>query len=149
MNPITYDLRNQSGNSDAFYRDLHAFSKLVIKTISSDHKNTLHQYADYVTGDLGEDHRSYEEYAIEFLTLGMVWQRYMGAAYRSSPSLMLLLMALYRLRERYSTFKPLIDSGAWLADRSVSGAKYWHSRPRHRVFLGEISAAHRFSRCNG
>lgn len=109
MKTITYNLRDRSGNSDYYYNQIHEFSKIIYRYVDSKAENLLTEYALFLNDNQLEALRSRGEYAIELLTLGMTWQRYLGASQRIPVTILRLMIKLYQLRIENQKLKPHID----------------------------------------
>ena len=108
-NTITYDLRNRSGNSDKYYEKIKLFADEILCHFENENGDIISAYKNYLQNNTDEFFRSRGEYIVEFLTLGMTWKRYLGAAQANSKLLLYLLKGLYRLRRANSTVKPYVD----------------------------------------
>ena len=106
---VTYNLRADDATSDRFYHTLRSFSKEVLDQVYTSAESTLRLYSNFVTKDLNEQSRSIGEYAVEFLTLGIIWKRYCSAAQRSTKSAFFVLKMLNSLRKKYACLKPCVD----------------------------------------
>jgi hypothetical protein len=136
---ITYNLRAEEVSSDRFYHTLKCFSKEVLDQINSSAENILHQYAYFVTEDLYERPRSTGEYAIEFLTLGIIWKRYCGASQNSLKPVLSILRLLYLFRQKHTQLKPLIDPirgklSSWFLINHLSKSPRNHSKLNRKTF---------------
>lgn len=109
MKTITYNLRLDGSNSSNFYSEIKVFSKQVFEKIAHDFGDVIGELTNYIEKTIVEKPRSEAEYAVELLTLGMTWNRYLGAAQRTSFLLMKLLTRLYKLRSTNQRLKPKVD----------------------------------------
>lgn len=105
---ITYDLKDNE-SSDMFYLKLKKFSEDFLECIKPQTQNLVSMYADFIKKYCDEKPRSQGEYAIELLTLGMIINRYSGAAQRTSIIMVQFLRLLYRLRKMNLHVKKLTD----------------------------------------
>lgn len=130
METITYNLKNESGNSDYYYNQIREFSKIVCRYIESRAEHLITEYAFFLNDNQIEALRSRGEYAVELLTLGMTWQRYLGAAQRIPKIILKLMIKLYQWRMHNQKLKPYIDrirgwlSGHFLTPKIGKSAKY-------------------------
>lgn len=106
---ITYNLRSEGFSSDLFYATLKDAAKAVLDKIYNESEDILHQYAFFLEEDLHEKKRSYGEYAIEFLTIGITWHCYCQAVENTSHFILPVLENLYKMRGRNSSLKRYID----------------------------------------
>jgi hypothetical protein len=109
METITYNLRDGSGNSDYYYNQIREFSKIVYRYVDSKAEKIITEYAFFLNDNQIEALRSRGEYAVEMLTLGMTWQRYLGAAQMIPAFILKLLIKLYHWRISNQKLKPCID----------------------------------------
>jgi hypothetical protein len=111
MKTITYNLRGLNGSSNEYYRKIHLFSKTVFDKIAHQLGDVIDELICFVVQNKLEKSRSEAEYAVEVLTIGMCWERYLGASQRNSRVLVALLTHLYKLRQSNQQLKPSVD---WL-----------------------------------
>lgn len=106
---ITYNLRNDSGNSNEYYLEIKDFSDEVIYKIEKEAGDILSGYSDFVSGNVKETPRSRGEYCVELLTLGILWRRYAPASIRPLNVILFLLSNLTKIRREYPAAKPAAD----------------------------------------
>jgi len=104
-----YDLRDPSGNSDSFFADVARFSAEWVDRIEARAGILLDNYTHYIRNVIAEAPRSRAEYALEFLTLGMMLRNYESAAETAPPLAVRLGAALVKLRGRFPATKPIVD----------------------------------------
>ncbi|MDR3742391.1 MAG: DUF116 domain-containing protein [Terracidiphilus sp.] len=109
MTQHIYDLRDGSGSSDAFYAAVGPFADRWLEETNARAADAVNGYAHFVTHRLLEAPRSRAEYAIEFLTLGMLLQRYEAAA-RGTPYLAVVAARLLLAARRYRPLKSSVDA---------------------------------------
>lgn len=106
---LVYDLRVDEERSDRFYADVAAFSARVVAEIESRASGALDGYSRYVIDVLMETPCSRAEYALELLTVGMVFRLY-GEASAGTPGWVIdLARELYSVRRRDSWKKSVAD----------------------------------------
>ena len=106
---FVYDLRLDGESSQRFYADVEAFSRCVLKEVEARAGAALDGYSQYVTQYLRETPRSRGEYALEFLTVGMVLRLY-GKVAGSTPRWVAdLARELYAIRRRSRVMKSVAD----------------------------------------
>ena len=108
-NRRVYDLRNGEKSSDAFYAVLGVFADQTLAAIERRAAPLLDAYVNHIQTFLAEAPRSRGEYAIEFLTLGMVLRRYEGAAEKTPRWIAEIARQLTSARERSLKAKPVVD----------------------------------------
>jgi hypothetical protein len=106
---ITYTLRNNQENSNNFYEDLTLFTAEVLTVAESLAGKVLDSYRSYVTDNSREKLRSREEYILELLMLGVLWQVYSGDALELEEMPCLILTGLTEMRQNNGALKPGID----------------------------------------
>jgi hypothetical protein len=107
---ITYHLRAEDFSSDHFYATLKDVAKSTLDKIYLESEDILHQYEFFLEEDLHERKRSYGEYAIEFLTIGITWRCYCHAVQNTSRFILPVLSMLFKMRSKYSPLKRYIDT---------------------------------------
>jgi hypothetical protein len=106
---LVYDLRDADRCSDGFYAEVSRFADQLLAEMDARAGEVLRAYGRYALSELHEAPRSAGEYAIEFLTLGMVLKLYAGAA-RSTPDwAMWMANELFRARRHSVRSKPIAD----------------------------------------
>ena len=78
LSDLVYDLRRPGCTSDGYYSDISWFSDVVLAGIEVRAGAELESYSRFVQNELREVPRSHGEYAMEMLTLGMAFSRYLG-----------------------------------------------------------------------
>jgi ubiquinone/menaquinone biosynthesis C-methylase UbiE len=106
---ITYTLRNNQENSNSFYRDLTLFTTEVLRVAESLAGQVLDSYRSHVTDNSRDKLRSREEYILELLMLGVLWQVYSGDALELEEMPCLVLTGLTEMRRNNGALKPGID----------------------------------------
>ncbi len=101
---ITYSLRNGQQRSDQYYEDVAAFTDEVLVQAASRIQTLVQAFQAQ-----REAPRTWPEYALELLTLGVLWRTYAGAALGLAMIPRQVLAGLVRLRQRGGRLKPGID----------------------------------------
>jgi len=107
--PTPYDLRLPGGRSDQYYADAERFANLFLDEAELRASSLLDGYGRHVQEVLRETPRSRGEYAVELLMLGLLLERYGGAAESSPGWAVELTRELLWLRHRSAAIKPLAD----------------------------------------
>lgn len=110
MTHITYDLRCGGRDSNSFYQEISGFATEVNVRIEDRLGATIDSMISFVRENSLERPRSRAEYAVELLTIGMAWDRYLGAAQRTPWITTMLLQRLYNIRRSNQLLKPVADS---------------------------------------
>ncbi len=106
---FVYDLRIDGQSSGRFYSDVADFSVRVVGEIDARADRALDGYTAYLTQIVRESPRSRGEYALELLTVGMVFRLYDGAAATTAGWVLDLARELFRLRRRSTAIKRVAD----------------------------------------
>ena len=106
---ITYSLRDGHKRSDAYYRDVAAFTDQVLAEIKDRTAPLVAAFQAYVEETGRETPRSRPEYTLELLTLGVLWHVYAGRALDLATTPGRVLAYLVRARQRGGRLKPAID----------------------------------------
>ncbi|PKP27722.1 MAG: hypothetical protein CVU06_01200 [Bacteroidetes bacterium HGW-Bacteroidetes-22] len=110
MKHITYDLRCGDRDSNTFYLGINRFASEVNAHIEEHLGTTISTMISFVGDKSIEQPRSRAEYAVELLTIGMTWSRYLGAAQRTPLLTTLLLQRLFDIRRANQRLKPMADT---------------------------------------
>lgn len=102
---ITYSLRNGQKHSDQYYQDVAAFTDQVLIEAESRVGGLVRAFRARLQQTECQVPRTFSEYALELLVLGILWRTYVGLA--KSPQR--ILTYLVRLRRRGGPLKPGID----------------------------------------
>ena len=109
MYVITYSLRENYNQSDAFYQELSNFSAEVLAEINTLTHTAVEGYTAYHMQEEELKLHSREEYGFELLVLGTLWEIYSGDASELDEVPQQLLAGLTMLRKQGGTLKPGID----------------------------------------
>lgn len=119
MKTITYSLKNGAKTSDRCYSDIETFAEAYsIKTES------LREEVERFVANVDKP-RSFEEYALELLTLGVLFNEHAAKAERLSPIAASALKSLVEMRQNGGVAKQYIDAirgigtGMFLANDGV------------------------------
>ncbi len=114
MEVITYSLRENQPRSDGYYQDIAAFAADVTTTAENRLRQPLADFQAYLSRTAREPLRSTPEYALELLTLGVLWNIYAPRSGNLPRLPQQALVSLVSLRQRNARLKPLAD---WLRGR--------------------------------
>lgn len=106
---ITYSLRAGKPVSDACYDQIAAFTDEVLSGAQKCCGYLLADFLRFVRESNPGDVRSQEEYALELLELGVLWNAYGPSAMRLSPISGKILAGLSELRQRGGLLKSVVD----------------------------------------
>lgn len=106
---ITYSLKTTDLNSDKYYCEIAAFADEVLLNGREIIGSIIVKYKDYIQKNYIEDVRSDEEYTLELLTLGILWQLYSDDALDLSELPKSVIRRLVELRKKSSNVKACAD----------------------------------------
>lgn len=109
MYVITYSLRENEINSNGYYRDVSLFADEVLAEMRNLTHGIVKEYMAHIRQKEMQGLSTEEEYGLELLILGTLWQIYSGDASGLDEFPRQLLAALARLRNQGGSLKPGID----------------------------------------
>jgi len=107
--PSPYSLRADSLNSEGYYDTVRVFTDEVLAQAARTVVPVVHEFADFVKTYGLEELRRTEEYVLELLSFGVLWNCYgtYSRAVRLAPFITMARMAEWRKKHRRA--KPAID----------------------------------------
>jgi uncharacterized protein len=108
--PITYSLQGDAHNSEEYYRDVALFTERVLSEAEVSLMPLVKGFKDYLRENRIETLRSDEEYALELLSLGVLWMTYAPHVKRFSPLVARVFRTLIALRRQGEWLKPKVDA---------------------------------------
>jgi len=120
---ITYSLRDRQKRSDRYYLDIASFTDEVLAEIDNLAGTWIDDYRVFVQENQFEEARSFDEYAFEFLMMGVYWLVHGRVACQLDGLPQNLLEKFGRWRKQSDFFKPGID---FL--RGILGTRYLISK---------------------
>lgn len=143
MDTITYNLKIKTEKS--FYQVLAEFTSSFLEARSV---KTLQYVKDFKASQNNENSGSFDEYYLEYLTLGVLLNKYTSNAVSSGRFGMAVLNRLYRNRSRYKAFKPTIDKiRGFLSTLLLNNTFKFHkidNAPRLKHFIEWLNATGEF-----
>jgi len=110
MADLIYNLPRGLGSSGEYYDDLKITSNHFIHNeVNSRVKDMVVDFRTFVYEERIEKVRSFNEYLLEFLFIGISWQSYAEYASNLTPSTKILTNFLYSVRSHSKTLKPVTD----------------------------------------
>ena len=100
MDVITYSLRNDSGKSDPYYRDIATFTDEVLAGAELAVGGLVDGYKDFLLKTDHEFPRSSAEYIFEIIMLGVFWRVYHASARHLGEATRRTLIHLTHLKSR-------------------------------------------------
>jgi len=110
MEPITYSLLNNKNNSDDFYKDISIFTNEVLTEIYNSSIVIIDNFIKYFSKKSNFTLSEKEEYAFNFLMLGVFLRLYSGRSDTLSKIPRKLLIELTNLRDEGGNIKIGVDS---------------------------------------
>jgi uncharacterized protein len=147
MEVITYSLRDDQTRSDGYYQDIAAFTDIVLAEAEARLAKPLQAFQSYQSQTGREPLRTRSEYALEFLTLGVLWNVYAGRSGDLPPVTRQALVGLVSLRKKNTRLKPLADglrgalNGLFLWSDHSDGVAAPHTLPALDKLLCWLSAS--------
>ncbi|MFL0194748.1 DUF116 domain-containing protein [Clostridium sp. WILCCON 0269] len=109
-NCITYDLRYKFHNSNEYYKFISDFASKVLQKIRVRTDNIIDDFMDYIVYSNVGKLRSREEYELEFLIIGVLWNVYIKKALNAPKVPCRILILLSSIRKYSWVFKSYIDN---------------------------------------
>lgn len=109
MKTITYNLRLQEPNSEAYYKHIREFSSLVYKQTYAKLGYLIEGMRQYCKSLSNVCVRTEPEYAVELLTTGLTINTYLGASQKTPTGIIDLMKHLYHYRSEFTNHKQQID----------------------------------------
>ena len=109
MKVITYSLKDTQKNSDRYYQQVADFTDEFLVQAESLVRPLVDQYIDFIATYQIETPRSFAEYAIELLLVGVLWREYAPDAVKINWTSRNILAGLVRARQKSTLLKPGID----------------------------------------
>jgi len=106
---ITYSLKAGNVNSDDYYKDVSKFTDEVMKNAEDLSEDIIEDFKKYIDGNKLEKLRSTEEYVLEFLIIGVLWQLYSDDALSLNSLPKKILTELKDLRQKGGDIKAKVD----------------------------------------
>jgi len=106
---ISYSLRNGQNYSDLYYRDITSFAGEVLDMVRDQAESTIEDFQNYVKQNRIDSLRTFNEYAFEFLMLGIFWRVHGENAVHLNTVTQRILARLGRLRKQSDLLKPVFD----------------------------------------
>lgn len=108
MKTVTYNLRHEKDNSIAFYADLKNFTNHLLDSPEFDVTFHIQKFFEYQNLIINQS-SSYQEYLLDFLTLGVLINEHSGKALHSKKWARSLSKYLFNARKKNLKLKPYID----------------------------------------
>lgn len=95
---VTYDLRLGEKQSQKYYEDVRSVAQVINQRLNERFKAVLNDYGHYIEQLKIEKRRKPEEYGLELLVIGVLWQCYSGPAQCLKPYQAKLLIRVNQKR---------------------------------------------------
>lgn len=143
---ITYDLRQGSKDSQQYYKTIEKLAMITKKRIKANFGEIIDAYGDAIEHHMIEKRRTDEEYGLELLMLGVLWQCYSQPSKIIKPYQKKLLKAVVHRRNNthlckhiYSHLKGRLIKKYFLNDKekknSVVSIINWESLEQLLLYL--------------
>jgi uncharacterized protein len=109
MEAITYSLKDQTNDSAEYYSAIRTFTDTVLHN-SDPLLPMIIDFKDYLRSNLIEEIRETEEYILELLSFGILWQTYAHIALKVRLAPFGTLAKLAEWRKKHQKLKPYIDN---------------------------------------
>ncbi|MGE5316689.1 MAG: hypothetical protein ACM3ME_01740, partial [Chloroflexota bacterium] len=109
MKSITYTLNPNEKSSLEYYRTVSEFTDKVLEN-SGHLLNLVSDFKEYLRCNIIEDLRHDEEYLLELLSFGILWQTYAHIALKVRIAPFGTLSTLAEWRKKHQRLKPYIDN---------------------------------------
>jgi hypothetical protein len=104
-----YDLRPEGAGGGRFAQQLETLTQDTMWQVEQLAPGRIDEYRDFLLAHQLELERSQGEYAVELLTLGVLWRRYADTAAVAPRLSVALLTWLFSIRTRAPRLKPAVD----------------------------------------
>jgi uncharacterized protein len=108
METITYNLNTHKTNK-SFYTELSDFTDYLLQNISIGSVSTVNSYMDFIQNRNSEPIQSFNEYYLEYLTMGVLLNQYSSRALALDKYSSGVIKWLFKNRKRSNTLKPYLD----------------------------------------
>lgn len=131
MEVITYSLRDDQGKSDQYYRAVANFTDEVLAEAERRLAKPVAEFQSYLKTTGREAPRTFAEYALELLNLGVLWRVYAGQALSLPRIAREILFRLVGLRQRRPDLQQRVDflRGILMTLFQPPGHRYEPPRP--------------------
>lgn len=109
MKEVTYSLKGGSKNSEEYYQTIRKVADEVLTRGEMNFGRIIDEYSEFIKKYNLEELRGREEYILELLSFGILWQTYSGYALGTRVAPFITLSKLAEWRKRNQRWKPVID----------------------------------------
>lgn len=134
MEAVTYHLAS-TGQERLFYNDLSLFTSQYLQCRSAYSLLDVEDFINFVRGTSSNALKTFDEYYLEYLTMGTLINIYASNAMSSGGVNIAVLKGLYKYRNSIAALKPLIDKLRGILSTLVL---------KNKIILVKIDSAHRF-----
>ena len=107
--PVTYSLQKGATNSEDYYKDVDLFVSKVIHKASESIIPIVDDFTEYLRKYDLQEIRTKEEYILELLSFGVLWNTYSQQAMSVKVAPFITLSKMAGWRKKHQKIKPLID----------------------------------------
>lgn len=109
MNTVTYSIKLDQNNSELYYKDVDAFTNEVLFNAENSITPYAKEYIEYLRKYNLENIREIEEYILELISFGILWNTYANTALNVKYAPFITLTRMAEWRKRHQRIKPYID----------------------------------------
>ncbi len=109
MEAVTYSIRLDDSNSEEYYKDAHNFTDEVIFHASLTITPIAEEFMDYLHTFRLEEVRKVEEYILELISFGVLWNSYSQTALSVKHAPFITMARMAEWRKKHQKAKPFID----------------------------------------
>ncbi|MFH1195751.1 MAG: DUF116 domain-containing protein [bacterium] len=110
MDAITYSLKIEQSNSDAYYNTARNFTNEVVAQSADTLVPLVSEYIEYLKSYQLEEVREVEEYILELISFGILWKTYADKALAVKRAPFVTMSRMGEWRKKHQKIKPAIDA---------------------------------------
>lgn len=118
---FAYQIDDTQQHAETFYKDVARTTDIILSGAKDSFSGSVKRYQSYIINSQLEKPRSFDEYLLEIIMIGILWLRYENEAINTPTSATKLLYKLYLLRKNNPDIKSSIDK---LRGRMISSTLY-------------------------
>lgn len=118
---FAYQINDTQQHIESFYEDIAHTTDLILSGAKDNFRKSVKRYQSYIINFQLEKPRSFDEYLLEIIMIGILWLRYENEAINTPTSTTKFLYKLYLLRKYNPDIKSSIDK---LRGRMISSILY-------------------------
>ena len=107
---VTYSLSSYGRHSEVYYQRVREFTDEVMERATASLIPSVNDFTEYLRKFSLEDIRSDEEYILELLSFGLLWQTYGGYSSTVFVAPFVTMSWLAEWRKKHQEWKPVVDN---------------------------------------